>query len=264
MTAPGSARVLLDVTNLSTPQKHGSVSDVSFRAHEGEILGITGLVGMARDHIPYLLAGPRSRVQGDIRLGFEKVNGSAAAAKQAGMQLVPGNRQRFAIWPAGTASENLMLTHLAKYWRRLRINLPKELEFAKREMKRCSVRSASPLLQISKFSGGNQQKMVLARMLCDRPRAILLHESTRGVDAGAKMELLSLVGREAGDCAAVVVFSSDSDEVAKLCHRVLIIRYGMISAELVGADVPQEGILSLSQRAHVSETTHRAGPNASE
>ena len=105
-----------------------------------------------------------------------------------------------------------------------------------------------PSLEIAKFSGGNQQKIVLARMLRRSPRVILLHEPTQGVDAGAKKEILSLVRSAAVEGAAVVVFSSDIEEVAQVCHRVLIMRYGSISATLAPGEVTESRILALCQR----------------
>jgi ribose transport system ATP-binding protein len=246
-----SSDVRLEVANLS----HGHVSNVSFRAHEGEIVGVTGLAGMGQDDIPYLVAGGKTRLAGQVRVNGTEIDGSARSAKAAGLELVPGNRQRDAVWLGGTASENLTLPHLGKFWRHFRISSRREREFAEREMQLYSVRPLLPTLQISKYSGGNQQKIVLARTLRQNPRVIFLHEPTQGVDAGAKKEILNVVRRAADDGAAVVVFSSDSEEVAQLCHRVLIMRYGTISAELPPGEVSEDRILTLSQRAHVSETT---------
>jgi ribose transport system ATP-binding protein len=249
-----SSDTRLEVADLKNP-RHGHVSNVSFRAHAGEIVGVTGLAGMGQDDIPYLLAGGKTRLDGEVRVNGTRIDGSARSAIAAGLELVPGNRQRDAVWLGGTASENLTLPFLGKFWRHFRISSRREREFAEREMQLYSVRPLLPSLQISKYSGGNQQKIVLARTLRQNPRVILLHEPTQGVDAGAKKEILNVVRRAADDGAAVVVFSSDSEEVAQLCHRVLIMRYGTISAELSPGEVTEDRILSLSQRAHVSETT---------
>jgi ribose transport system ATP-binding protein len=117
-----------------------------------------------------------------------------------------------------------------------------------------SVHPRLPSLEISKFSGGNQQKIVLARIMRQNPSVVLLHEPTQGVDAGAKKEILSVIRRAADDGAAVIVFSSDSEEVAQLCHRVLIMRYGTVAAELAGGEVTEDRILYHSVRTSNSES----------
>jgi ribose transport system ATP-binding protein len=250
-----SEAVRLEVSNLT----HGAVSDVSFSAHVGEIVGITGLAGMGQDDIPYLIAGGRTRLNGEVCVDGSRVDGSVRSAKRAGIELVPGNRQRDALWLGGTATENLSLPLLGKLWRGLRISSRRERELAESEMRRYSVRPLWPSLEITKFSGGNQQKIVLARILRQSPRVLLLHEPTQGVDAGAKKEILNVVRSAADEGATVVVFSSDSEEVAQLCHRVLIMRYGTISATLAPGEVSEARILSLSQRALVDEAR---GPDA--
>ena len=241
--------VRLEVRNLTG----GALSGASFRARGGEIVGITGLAGMGHDDIPYLMAGGRTRLNGEVVVDGRSVDGSARSARRAGMALVPGNRPRDALWLGGTAAENLTLTHLARFWRGLRVRSREERDFAENEMRLHGVRPLSPRMEIARFSGGNQQKIVLARVLRQDPRVILLHEPTQGVDAGAKKEILNVVRDAASQGAAVVVFSSDSEEVAQLCHRVHIMRYGTLSATLAPGEVTEDRILSLSQREAVGE-----------
>jgi ribose transport system ATP-binding protein len=236
------------VQNLS----HGTVSDVSFTARAGEIVGITGLAGMGQDDLPYLLAGGRTRLRGQVLVDRMLVDGSPKSAKRAGIGLVPGSRQRDALWLDGTAAENLTLSHMGKFWQRFRLSPKREREFVHSEFRKYSVRPLSPSLEITKFSGGNQQKIVMARVLRQSPSVLLLHEPTQGVDAGAKKELLNIVRRAADDGAAIVVFSSDTEEVAQLCHRVLVMHYGAISATVSPGEVSEDRILSLSQRELVS------------
>ncbi len=236
--------VRLEVRNLT----YGGVSDVSFAAHQGEIVGITGLAGMGQDDIPYLLAGGRTRLKDQVRVDGQSVDGSPTSAKRAGMELVPGNRLRDALWLEATATENLTLPFLRTFRRGPLLRSRAETAFAVQEMHRYDVRPRSPRLQIAKFSGGNQQKIIMARTMHQNPRVILLHEPTQGVDAGAKKEILSLVRQAADNGAAVIVFSSDSEEVAQLCHRVLVMRYGSVSAELSPGEVAEDRIVSLSQR----------------
>ena len=245
--------VRLEVAGLS----HGLVSGLSFSAHQGEIMGVTGLAGMGQDDVPYLIAGGRARLTDEVRVNGVSVDGSPRSARKAGLELIPGNRQRDAVWLGGTAAENLTLPFLRKFWSGGRLGARGERRFAYEEMRQYSVRPPSPSLQITKFSGGNQQKIVVARALHDKPSVLLLHEPTQGVDAGAKKDILNLVRRAADDGAAVVVFSSDSEEVAQLCHRVCIMRYGSISATLNPGEVSEDRILSLSQFTPVVQP---AGP----
>lgn len=227
----------------------GAVSGVSFDAGAGEIVGITGLAGMGHDDLPYLIAGGRQRQGGEVFVDRRRVDGSVRSAKRSGVELVPGNRQRDALWLGGTAMENLTLPLLGRFWRGLRLRPKREREFAVSEMRRYDVQPLAPSLEIAKFSGGNQQKLVLARSLRQSPAVLLLHEPTQGVDVGAKKEILSGVRSAAGVGAAVVLFSSDFEEVAQLCHRVLILRYGAICAALAPGEVSEDRVLALSQRA---------------
>jgi ribose transport system ATP-binding protein len=241
--------VRLDVRNLS----HGSVSNLSFEAHRGEIVGITGLAGMGQDDVPYLLAGGRARLAGEVLVDGNTVDGAPRSAKDRGMQLVPGNRQRDALWLGGSASENLTLPFLKSFRRGLRLSRSQERTFSDEALREFSVRPLSPALEITKFSGGNQQKVVMARALRQQPGVLLLHEPTQGVDVGAKKEILNLVRQAADDGAAVVVFSSDGEEVAQLCNRVHIMRYGSISATLAQGEISEDRILALSQQSSLSE-----------
>ena len=246
-----SETVRLQVQGLTA----GPVTDLSFTVQQGEILGITGLAGMGQDELPYLIAGGAASLSGEVAVNGVAVDGSPRSAKRAGLELVPGNRQRDALWLEGSAAENLTLPFLRRFWRRLRLSARRERAFADVELAAFAVRPLSPDLQITKFSGGNQQKVVMARAMRQEPGVVLLHEPTQGVDAGAKKEILGVVSQAAQDGAAVVVFSSDSEEVAQLCHRVLVLRYGTVSAELGPGEVSEDRIISLSQRVPVSETS---------
>lgn len=246
--------VRLEVRDLSG----GAVRGVSLEVGAGEILGVTGLAGMGHDDLPYLVAGGRKRRAGTVSVDGRlvdgrPVDGSVRSAKRAGVELVPGDRQRDALWLGGTVAENLTLPRLGELWRGLRIRPKRELELAAREMRRFGVQPPAPSLEIAKLSGGNQQKVVLARSLWRSPRVLLLHEPTQGVDVGAKKEILGVVRGAAAGGAAVVVCSSDFEEVAQLCHRVLILRYGTVSAALGPGDISEDRILALAQQAAVGE-----------
>jgi ribose transport system ATP-binding protein len=229
-----------------------SLSDLKLEARAGEILGITGLAGMGQDDLPYLIAGGRPRAAGSIRVGGEQVDGSPREAKAHGVELVPANRQRDALWLEATASENLTLPFLGQHWRRGRLKLNEEQKFVLRKMTEFGVRPANPKLAASKFSGGNQQKVVMARALHTNPKVLLLHEPTQGVDPGAKKEILRMVRAAADDGRSVLVFSSDMEEMAEICHRVLIMKYGSVSSTLEGNQVTEANIIAACQSAVAS------------
>jgi ribose transport system ATP-binding protein len=247
---PSSNReVRLDVRQLT----HGPISDLSFQAYKGEIVGITGLHGMGQDEVPYLLAGGRTRLSGQVMVDGKAINGAPSSAKSHGMQLVPGNRKRDALWLEGSAAENLTLPFLKGFWRGLRLQRSDERKFTDAVLSEFSVVPLMPGLEITKFSGGNQQKIVMARALRQDPGVLLLHEPTQGVDVGAKKEILEFVRQAADQGAAVVVFSSDGEEVAQLCNRVHIMRYGSISATLSEGEISEDRIQALSQQSSVNE-----------
>jgi ribose transport system ATP-binding protein len=242
---PAGARTVLSVKQLSG----GSVANVNFGVSEGEILGVTGLVGMGQDEIPYLLCGHAHSTGGEVSLFGTAVPRSVQSSQAAGIALVPGNRLRDSIWPGGSAIENLTLPFVSRFSKGV-LRHRAERDFAESEMKRFGVRPLAPGRMMARFSGGNQQKIVLARWLQTNPKVLLLHEPTQGVDAGAKKEIFELIRDVADAGAAVVLFSSDIEEVANVCHRVIIMRHGQLSGELTREQVSEDVIIAASQGTH--------------
>jgi ribose transport system ATP-binding protein len=242
---PVGARTVLRVSHLSG----GTVANVNFSVGEGEILGVTGLVGMGQDEIPYLLNGHARSTTGEVSLLGTAVPRSVRGSQAAGIVLVPGNRLRDSVWVDGTAVENLTLPFVSRFSRGV-LRHRAENNFAENEMKRFGVRPLTPTRKIARFSGGNQQKIVLARWLQTNPKVLLLHEPTQGVDAGAKREIFELIRDVADAGTAVVLFSSDIEEVANVCHRVVIMRHGGVSGELRREQLSEEVIIAACQGTH--------------
>jgi ribose transport system ATP-binding protein len=247
---PDLTREVLSVEGLNS----ATVRDLSFKTYRGEILGISGLAGMGQDELPYLLVGAIRRESGVVRVEGRPIAASIAAASAANVALVPGNRQRDALWMAGTARENLTLPFLRTFSGRGLLRRRAEMNFSEGEMRRFGVRPLFPSQQMARFSGGNQQKIVLARWLQTKPKVLLLHEPTQGVDAGAKKELFQLIRAAADDRTAVVIFSSDIEEVANMCHRVLILRHGALTAEIPQHQLSEDRIMAESQRRSSTES----------
>jgi ribose transport system ATP-binding protein len=225
----------------------GNVEGVTFGVAPGEIVGITGLAGMGQDELPYLIDGYAHRSSGTVVVDGKIVAPSVTASLKAGMVLVPGNRQRDAIWINGTAAENLTLPFLREFQHMGMLNRPRELRFARSEMARFDVRPLRPAQKAARFSGGNQQKLVVARWLKLKPRVLMLHEPTQGVDPGAKKEILAQIRHAAEAGTAVAMFSSDVEEVANMCDRALIMRHGRITGEIGQGLVSQERLVVACQ-----------------
>ena len=227
----------------------GAIEALSFQVVKGEVLGVTGLAGMGQDDIPYLLAGGQRRVGGHVRVDGATVGSSPRQAISAGVALVPANRGRDAIWGEGTAMENLTLPFVGRFSRMGFLRHRRERAAAAQAMGSFDVRPSTPSLEMSKFSGGNQQKLVMARTLDKRPKILILHEPTQGVDAGAKRAILGLVRRAADEGTAVILCSSDIEEVASMSDRVIVMRYGRGVAELTSNQITEDRIITLSQVA---------------
>jgi ribose transport system ATP-binding protein len=201
---------------------------------------------MGHDALIELMAGASTRSAGTL-----EVDGTRVAAPgvrpmlREGVVLVPANRQRDGVWLDATAIENASLPVLGRYFRRGVLRKREEAADTAAIMRRFDVRPPLPDRPVSAFSGGNQQKIVLGKWLQRDPRVLLLHEPTQGVDAGAKKEILEIVKGVAAAGAAVVIASAEYEQLASVCHRVLVLRDGRVESELAGADVTEDRILEL-------------------
>jgi ribose transport system ATP-binding protein len=218
----------------------GSVlNDVSLRAHGGEVLGVAGLTGSGREELLPLLFGARERTGGDIRVaGTELPSGRPSAAIATGMALVPADRQTAGSVTSLSARENLVLTDLGRHTTRLgALRRTAERAETRRWITALDIRPREPDAPFPSLSGGNQQKIVMAKWLRVQPRVLLLDEPTQGVDVHAKAIIHHLARETASRGAAVVIASSDDEELCEHCDRVLVIRDGRIAGELKGNDI---------------------------
>jgi ribose transport system ATP-binding protein len=226
----------------------GNVLDnVSLTLHAGEILGVTGLVGMGQDELPYLAARQASGRRGRRQFGQRRsrTEGDKSARGPLQIGLVPGNRHRDGLWLAGTAIENVSIASLKGFWRWGRLNKRAERKQIAAEMVELNVRPRENFsLPALTFSGGNQQKLVLAKWLRIRPDVLLLHEPTQGVDVAGKKDILELVTRYAADGGAVLLCSADHDEIAHMCDRVIVLRDGRISREIAREELTPASVLN--------------------
>jgi ribose transport system ATP-binding protein len=242
-----SARTRLVVDGISGDVVH----DVTFTVHAGEVVGVTGLAGMGQEELPGLLAGATTP-----RAGYASIDGRRLQARSpreaiaAGVALVPGNRLRDGCWIAGSAAENLTLPVLPRFRRPWGIDSTAEHVHAQARMAEVGTHPDDPTLPMAAFSGGNQQKVVFAKWLQTAPGVLLLDEPTQGVDPGAAHDLLEDVMQTAESGSAVVVFSGDHEQLAAICHRVLVLHHGRLVAEITRAS----GELTETALLHACET----------
>jgi ABC-type sugar transport system ATPase subunit len=222
-----------------------TVRDLSFEVRPGEVLGVSGVLGSGRDEICSLIFGAKPLVGGAVTVGATALRSpSARRAIRAGLGYVPANRVHDGAVMNMTVRENITLPRLGPlrgFGGRLAGG--QEREEVAEWVEKVDLRPADPERRIALFSGGNQQKAVLAKWLRLRPKVLLLDEPTQGVDVGAKAGVFDLIDSAAADGMAVLVCSSDEKELATICHRVLVVREGRPVAELAREDLSEVALV---------------------
>jgi ribose transport system ATP-binding protein len=254
---PPSTDVVLSVRNLSGDE----VEDLSFDARAGEIVGFAGILGSGREEVADLLFGARPALTGTVT-----INGAVAhdlAPEDAialGMGMVPSDRGARGALSTFSITENMTITRLRGLTRGGRIRRGAERAEAKRWVDRFEIRPGRIDAALGTLSGGNQQKVILAKWLRIDPTVLVLDEPTHGVDVGAKAAIYQLIADRARDGLAVVICSTESEELAHVCDRVLVLRGGRVVVELEGAALTAERIT----REVLGSATARAGSNPAE
>ncbi len=220
------------------------VADLSFDVREGEVLGITGLMGSGFDEVPYLLFGARPCRGGELRMedaSYQLGSMTPERALAAGMALVPADRQRDGSVGSLPVGENVMLQVLAHY-QPMRLQRRRLRRTAAGLLEEYDVRPADPDLAYQSLSGGNQQKALLAKWMQTDPRLVLLHEPTQGVDVGAREQIFRMLAAAAKGGTSFLCSSSDYEQLAVVCDRVLVIGNGKVVRELTGDEVGKDRI----------------------
>jgi ribose transport system ATP-binding protein len=219
------------------------VRDASFSVGRGEILGMTGLIGSGFAEVGALLAGALPARTGTLRLAHSELALPGLTARRAiaaGIAYVPADRLRTGCVGELTVAENIGLPVLDRLTRGSVLAPHALADHAGALCRRFDVRPPDPVLRFDALSGGNQQKALLAKWLQLSPRLLVLEEPTQGVDVGAREQIFAAIRAWAADGAAVLCLSSDHEQLAMLCQRVLIFRRGRIAAALAGTDVTEE------------------------
>jgi ribose transport system ATP-binding protein len=190
---------------------------------------------MGHDEIPYLLFGAYRAEGGEVRLNDRCLGElSPASTMRAGMAFLPADRQRQSGIPKATLLENVSMAGVSRSRHNGGLGRVAERSSIMSLLRRFDVRPPEPDRLLATLSGGNQQKALLGRWLETRPSLLLLHEPTQGVDIGSRKQILRIIAEVAAAGTAVVIASAEYEELANLCHRVLVFRHGRIVQELYG------------------------------
>jgi len=235
------APVALSVRNVSGP----GVDRVSVEVREGEIVGIAGLVGAGRTELARAIFGADRRWSGTVEVATGPVlGGGPLASLRSGLAMIPESRKDEGLLFGRSAVENASLSSLGRFSRAGIVNRSSERAAAQRILDRIELKGASYEAPVAALSGGNQQKVLFARMLMCGPRVLIADEPTRGVDVGAKRAIYDLLVSMADEGMGVLLISSELEEILGLAHRVLVMRRGRIAAELIDREMTESAILA--------------------
>jgi ABC-type sugar transport system ATPase subunit len=252
--------VVLEVKNLSY---RDVVKDISFDLHAGEILGIAGLVGSGRTELALTIFGITPATAGEIRLDGKPVTiGNPGEARSLGIAYIPEDRGLQGLIRPQTVRENVSLAVIDRIAKALVVDRGKELALAKDAIARFGIRTRGPEQRVRQLSGGNQQKVVLAKWVAAEPRVLIMDEPTRGIDVGAKAEIHALMSKLAGQGLAVLMISSELPEVLGMSDRVMVMRGGRVVATFDRAEATPDAVGSAMTAAKRGQSLESAGAAA--
>jgi ribose transport system ATP-binding protein len=239
--------VVLEVRNLSLRTRGGApapIRDISFAVHRGEILGIAGLVGSGRTEIMEMIFGMRP-CTGDVLIEGNRVSiANPHDAIAHGIGFATEDRKGQGLVAGMSIRENFSLTHLEAYSPFQFVRRAAEDERCRQFVRTLGVKTPSIEQKVINLSGGNQQKVVLAKWVAREPRVLIVDEPTRGIDIGAKAEVHALLGRLAAQGMAIIAISSDLQEVLAISDRILVVREGRLNGMFDRADATQERVMA--------------------
>ncbi|HTB85937.1 MAG TPA: sugar ABC transporter ATP-binding protein [Candidatus Sulfotelmatobacter sp.] len=239
---PAKGEIAFEVQGLT---KHGLFENISFKVRKGEVFGIAGLMGAGRTDVMETVFGLRRADAGCVKVDGREVKiHSPAAAIRHRMALITEDRAIKGLNLKASVRDNITLAGLKKFTRFGQVlNFQKENCAADGEIEKLRIKTRGRNQIVKTLSGGNQQKVVLARWLLNDPEIIILDEPTRGIDIGAKAEIYKIIAQLAGQGRTIIMVSSELEEILGLCDRVLVLYHGKISAEYERSAFNQEVIL---------------------
>ena len=235
------AEVALRVKNLT---QEGVFEDISFEVHKGEILGFSGLVGAGRSEIMEAIFGAKAYTSGKVFLKGKEVHfKNPMQAIKAGIALVPEDRKKQGLVLGNSVAFNMTLSSLHFYMNGIAVSEKKRKVVIDEYTKKLRLKAASPEIEAGSLSGGNQQKVVLAKWLATKPDVLILDEPTRGVDVNAKFEIYTTINELAKQGIAIIMVSSELPEIINMCDNVCVVRAGKLVGKLVKEELTQEEIM---------------------
>jgi ribose transport system ATP-binding protein len=220
---------------------------ISFNVAKGEVLGFAGLVGAGRSEVARALFGVEEALETDVALDGKglRINGPHDAITH-GIYLVPEDRRQSGLIVDFNVRENISLPNLESYSTAKLINFKKEANAALQACKAINIKTPTPEMRAANLSGGNQQKVVLARWLTFAPRVLIFDEPTRGIDVGAKAEIYGLIRKLASDGVSVIVISSEMEEVLGISDRIAVMHEGRLTGILQREQFSEEAVMRLA------------------
>ena len=245
MVAP-DAPVVLEVKNLNAGKM---VQDVSFKLHKGESLGFSGLMGAGRTETARALFGADPVDSGEIYINGEKVTiNSPRDAVRAGIGYLSEDRKRYGCVVQKTVAENTTMATMKNFMNGLLINKKKEAEVAQQYVEALATKTPSVEQLVVNLSGGNQQKVVIAKWLTRDCDILIFDEPTRGIDVGAKNEIYKLMNKLASEGKSIIMISSEMTEILRMSDRIVVMCEGKKTGEIDIAEATQENIMNLATR----------------
>jgi rhamnose transport system ATP-binding protein len=238
-TTVGDVRLEVDGLSLA-----GEFDDITFSVRAGEIVGMAGLVGAGRTEVARVLFGIDRRDAGEVRLDGRPVRfANPSAAMDAGIAYLPEDRHQEGLVLDFSIAENVTLPILPRLFPRLLVRRSTETKVAQGFAEQLRVRTTGVEQAVSALSGGNQQKVVLAKWLASKPSVLILDEPTRGIDIGAKVEVHRIISELAAAGLAIILISSDLPEVLAMSDRILVLHEGRITAEIPRERATEERVM---------------------
>lgn len=238
--------IALEISNFN---KKGNFKNINFNVKSGEIVGFAGLMGAGRTEVMRAVFGLDSHDSGDIKVDGKIVRiKSPQESVKNKIAMLSEDRRRFGIIPVRSVKENASLSNLKKFIFNGILHKQIENEIIGKYFKKMNVKTPSMETTIDVLSGGNQQKVILAKWMVTEPKVLILDEPTRGIDVGAKYEIYELITQLAQEGKALILISSELPELIGMCDRIYVMAKGEIKGELISPNITQEKIMSLATK----------------
>jgi ribose transport system ATP-binding protein len=248
------------VLDLDQVKNSPGLLDVSLNVRKGEIVGLAGLLGSGRSEAARVIFGADPIKEGQMQWDGKPVEFSSTRdAIDAGMGYCPEDRKAEGVVPFLSVRENLTLAALPTLTRNGIINREKQKQIVDKFIKMLGIKLSSPDQKVRELSGGNQQKVLLARWLCMNPQLLILDEPTRGIDVGAKGEIQKIISRLAGEGVGVLMITSEMEELVEGSHRVFVMRDRRTVAEFSREEISQDAIMDAMAHGE-TENNHEVLP----